>query len=219
MGTELENRPWCTAHLESDGNWWVEALSDAVHWDREHPGLIDPRQLEYLWELLSPLRECGFQEELMERAFGKFRIGEELPQERVRLVAVDTPLARAEEPLFLLPYAHSDADGRCGEFIEHLRELRVKWLNLIFDFDQPLEPEDVELSLRDPGEGTEGVHAFENIAAILEYLPPEAELDRGDPEGLEKKSLTEGLLPDLEEDEISWEKELKEDIYRLEMSE
>jgi hypothetical protein len=218
----FEKLTWCIAHLGKDANWWVDSLSDETHWEMGHLGLIDPHQLEYLWELFSPLRDCGFQEELWEMAFCKFRIEEELPQERIQLTAVEMRLAKAEEKLFLLPYAHSDSEERYTELLEHLMQLRVKWLNMIFDFKQPLELEDIETYFRNQESEKnleEGArHVFGEIASILEYTPAGLESDEGRSEALdgELEEDSEGMMPEMEEE--GWEEELKEDIYRLEIA-
>jgi hypothetical protein len=217
MGAVFEKLTWCIAHLGDDANWWIDSLSDEIHWDMTHLGLIDPHQLEYFWELLSPLRDCGFQEEILEAAFCKFRIEKELPHGRVQLMAVDTRLVDTEEKLFLLPYAYSDSEERYTEFIEQLMQFRVKWLNMTFDFKQPVDFEDVEIYFRDHEREKnldETVpHPFEEIVSILEYIPDGLDKDESNVDDLE-----EGLSEDVDEGtselpEDAWERELKEDIF------
>jgi hypothetical protein len=213
---------WCIAHLGEDANWWVDSLSDETHWEMDHLGLIDPHQWEFLEELLSPLRACGFQEEILENAFCKFCIEKELPNERVQFSAVETSLIDTEEKLFLLPYARSDAAERYDELMDHLMQLRVKWLNMAFDFKQALEFEDIEVHFRDQGRGKNmdgnTMNAFEEMASILEYIPDGLE-DNEDTSDILEEELeqdTDDVVSDVEDD--VWGKELKEDIYRLELA-
>ncbi|MDR0728178.1 MAG: hypothetical protein LBF21_00990 [Puniceicoccales bacterium] len=212
----FKNLTWCIAHLGDEGNWWVDSLSDETHWDMNRLGLIDPRQWDYLLELLSPLRDCGLQEELLEAAFCPLRIQKELPHRRVQLAVIDTGLASTDEKLFLLPYAQSDSEEAYAEWIDHLLRVRVEWLNRIFDFRQPLVPEDVEMHVldREGQKAPEGrVHAFEEIASILEYVPEEVEEEK------EEGDLEEDSDEGMGLGEEAWEKELQEDIGRLELAE
>ncbi|MDR3143483.1 MAG: hypothetical protein LBT57_01350 [Puniceicoccales bacterium] len=218
MSAAFKGLTWCIAHLGDDGNWWVDSLSDETHWDMDRLGLIDPRQWEYLLELLSPLRDCGLQDELLEAAFCQFRIEKELPNRRVQLTVVNTCLADTDEKLFLLPYAQSDSEEAYTEWIDHLLRLRVESLNRISDFRQPLSSEEVEMRVldRENRKTPEGrVHAFEEIASILEYVPEEEEEEKKEGD-LEEEDSGEGVS-DLGEE--LWEKELQEDIGRLELSE
>jgi hypothetical protein len=194
-------------------------LSDETHWESEGLSLIDPYQLEYLWELLSPLRECGFRDEIWENAFCKFRIEKELPDKYVQLVAIDIDLTDSIEKLFLLPYAHSDFSERYTELMEHLMQLRVKWLNRVFDLKQPLEFEDIEVHFRDQERekhlNGSTVHAFEEMVSVLEYVPNGLDNNEDDADDLEEdeEEGTDGEEFELEED---LGEELKKDISRLE---
>jgi hypothetical protein len=210
----------CIAFLGDDLNWWVESLSDETHWETENLSLIDPHQLEYLGELLSPLREYGFQDEIWESAFCKFRIEKELPDKRVQLAAVDIDLADTREKLFLLPYARSDSNERYTELMEHLMQLRVGWLNRVFDLKQPLEVEDVELCFRDRERekylNKSTVHVFEEVVSILEYIPDKLDSNEDDSDDLEEDTEEDSEEDIFELEEEDWDEELKKDISRLE---
>ena len=47
---------WCIVRLGDDHNWWVDEVSDPVHWDVDGLSIIDPRQVDHLIELIEPLR-------------------------------------------------------------------------------------------------------------------------------------------------------------------
>ena len=65
---------WCKARLGEDMNWWIHEISDPVHWDVDGLGIIDPRQFQYLIDLLEPLSDYGLQNELVDNAFYSFGI-------------------------------------------------------------------------------------------------------------------------------------------------
>jgi hypothetical protein len=210
----------CVAYLGDDSNWWVESFSDETHWESEGLSLVDPYQLEYLLELLSPLRECGFQDEVWENAFYKFRIEKELSNKSVQFVAIDVDLDDSIEKLFLLPYAYSDFSERYTELIEHLMQLRIKWLNRVFDLKQPLEFEDIEVYFRDQERkkhlNGSMLHVFEEIVSVLEYVPDGLDSSEDDSADLEEdeEEGVDGEEFELEEEDL--EEELKKDISRLE---
>jgi hypothetical protein len=68
---------WCIVRLGSDHNWWVDEVSDPVRWDVDGLSIIDPRQMAHLIELVEPLRDYGFDQDIMESAFICFRIEKE----------------------------------------------------------------------------------------------------------------------------------------------
>jgi len=80
--------------LGEDHNWWVDEVSDPVHWDVDGLSIIDPRQVDHIIELIDPLREYGFDSDLFERAFIPFRITKDLRQGKVRLARTKQPLRR-----------------------------------------------------------------------------------------------------------------------------
>ena len=45
---------WCKARIGEDMNWWVKETSDPIHWEIDGLGIIDPRQFQYLLDLLEP---------------------------------------------------------------------------------------------------------------------------------------------------------------------
>ena len=47
--------------------WWVQTVNKDIHWDFDELGIIDPRQLSHILELLDSMREYGIQEDIVEK--------------------------------------------------------------------------------------------------------------------------------------------------------
>jgi hypothetical protein len=167
---------WCVVRLESDLNWWVLEAD----WMPEDPdegrlAILDPRQVEYVFDLLEPLREFGLQNSVVERAFLRFSIDKDLGGGRVRLTATREEIAESDEKLFALPNTFSESYGGYAEFLDHVSHLRIKYLNSIHRFAQQLTVDELEDEVRDAVEGTQirelPAHLFQEIAGVLEYCP------------------------------------------------
>ena len=196
---------WCIVHLGEDLNWWVDETSDDIHWDVDALGIIDPRQLDHVLDLLEALREYGYEPESAESAFLTFRIDKEVKGDKVRLVRLNEPLFETEEKVFALPDITDEERGAYADFLDQVSKARVKMLNDLIEFDQNLTVDELEEAIRerqnaDYFEGR-AVHPFNEITAILEYVPEGYELDvdeehttSGEEEGLED-------IPDFEEEE------------------
>ncbi|MBN1403983.1 MAG: hypothetical protein JW942_05895 [Opitutales bacterium] len=203
---------WCIVRLGEDLNWWVEETSDDIHWDVDSLGIIDPRQLGHLMDLLEPLREYGYEPENIESAFYTFRIEKELKGQKVRLARLGESLFETEEQSFALPDMTDEEKGAYADFLDQISKARVKMLNDLIEFDQSLTVDELEEAIRerqnaDYFEGR-AVHPFNEITSILEYVPEGYELDidedesgtSDDEEGLED-------IPDFEEDDESIEED------------
>ncbi|HVT72733.1 MAG TPA: hypothetical protein VHD61_06325 [Lacunisphaera sp.] len=202
---------WCVVRLGEDHNWWVDEVSDPVHWDVDGLSIIDPRQVDHIVELIEPLREYGFDSNLFERAFIPFRIVKDLGKGRVRLARTKQPLLESEEKLFALPDIIDEENGPYADFLDHITRLRVKLLNDLLDFEEKLTIDEVEDQIREAqnNDFIEGkaVHLFQEITAILDFMPAghgddEEETDKGRDED------DDDDLPEVEEDE---EEKLKGD--------
>ncbi len=201
---------WCIVRLGEDHNWWVGEVSDPVRWDVDGLSIIDPRQVAHMIELIEPLRDYGFDQDVMEAAFIPFRIDKDLGDGRVRLKRVKDSIFESDEKLFALADILDEENGPYADLLDHLTKLRVKMLNELFDFESKLTVDEVEDEIREDQntnfiEG-KAVHTFEEITAILEYVP--AGWD-GDEEQTEKAIEDEEEdLPELDEEE---EEKLKND--------
>jgi len=172
---------WCKARLGNDHNWWVDEISDPVHWDIDGLGIIDPRQFQHILDLVEPLADYGLQTGMIEDAFFAFAIDEMDKQNRVVLRRVEESLLDSGEQLFALPDILDEERGPYADLIDHLTKLRVKMLNDLIDFAQNLTVEELEEEIRETQnldfmEGR-GTHFFPEITSILEYVPEGFELE------------------------------------------
>jgi hypothetical protein len=220
---------WCKARLGEDMNWWVQEISDPIHWDIEGLGIIDPRQFQHIIDLLDPLSDYGLQNELVDDAFYSFGIENIEKDKTVLLKRVQDSILESEEPLFALPDVLDEDKGPYADFVDHITKLRVKMLNDLIDFSQNLTVEELEEEIRETqnADFMEGraSHFFTELTAILEYVPEGFELDDEEEEDAKPKSEDEKLEKDLaeveadtdvdekiEEDEtMKWDEEEEED--------
>lgn len=175
MAKGTKQLEWCIVRLGEDHNWWVDEISDAVHWDVDGLSIIDPRQVDHLVEAIEPLREYGFDPDVFERAFVPFRINKDLGKGRVRLQRTKEPLLESEEKLFALPDVVDEENGPYADLLDHLTRLRVKLLNDLFDFEEKLTVDEVEDQIREAqnSDFIEGkaVHLFTELTSILDFVP------------------------------------------------
>ena len=205
---------WCIVRLGEDHNWWVDEVSDPVRWDVDGLSIIDPRQMAHLIELVEPLRDYGLDQDLMESAFIPFRIEKEAGEQRVRLKRVKDSFFESEEKLFALADIVDEENGPYADLLDHLTRCRVKMLNDIFDFESKLTVDEVEDEIREDQNASfiegKAIHTFEELCAILDYVPAGWETEEGDDSG--KSSDEEDIdgedLPELDADE---EERLKND--------
>lgn len=194
---------WCIVRLGEDHNWWVDEISDPVHWDVDGLSIIDPRQVDHIIELIEPLREYGFDQDLFERAFIPFRIVKDLGKGKVRLARIKQPLLESEEKLFALPDVIDEENGPYADFLDHITRLRVKMLNEVLDLEEKLTVDEVEDQIRE-AQNTDfiegkAVHLFTEVTAILDYTPE----GHGDDDDDAEKAVVaeEDDLPEVEEEE------------------
>jgi len=213
MARSAPQLEWCIVRLGEDHNWWVEEVSDPVRWDVDGLSIIDPRQVQHIIELVDPLRDYGFDQDLMERAFFPFRIERDLGAGRVRLARVKDSLFESEDKLFALPDLLDEENGPYADLLDHITRLRVKMLNDLFDFEHQLSVDEVEDELRDARnidfmEG-KAVHVFSEVTGILDYVPAGWEGEEEEERPARKEDeLDDQDLPALDEVE---EERLKND--------
>lgn len=181
MAQATPNLDWCIVRLGKDMNWWVEEISDEIHWDVDGLGILDPRQFSHITDLLEPLQAYDFDPQIVENAFYGFTIDKELKKERVRLTRSNTSLLDSGELLFALPDVIDEEKGPYADFLTHITRLRVRLLNDLIDFNEALTVEELEEEIRDRqnADFLEGraTHFFQEITSILEYVPEGFELD------------------------------------------
>lgn len=197
---------WIIVRLGQDMNWWVEETSDPIHWDVvDGLSILDPRQISHVIESSGHLIEYGFQLELVNKAFYKFRILEDLGKGRIRLGRVDFSLLEETEPMFALPDILDEERGPYADLVNQLTKSRVKMLNDLIEFEEHLTIEDLEDQIRDlhQEEYLEGkaIHVFDELNSIIEYVPHGYELEAEEEEVTAKPKDLEEEFPDLEEEE------------------
>ena len=204
---------WCIVRLGEDHNWWVNEVSDPVRWDTDGLSIIDPRQVSHLVELCEPLRDYGFDQDNFDVAFIPFRIEKEVADGKIRLKRVKDSLSESEETLFALADIIDDENGPYADLLDHLTRCRVKLLNDLFTFESKLTIDEVEDEIREDQNASfiegKAIHSFEELTAILEYVPAGFETDDDDSEGSEDgDEIGDEDLPDIDEED---EKTLKGD--------
>ena len=207
---------WCIVRLGEDRNWWVAETSDPVRWDVDGLSIVDPRQVAYLIELVEPLRDYGFDQDLFEAAFIPFRIEKDLGQSRVRLKRVKDSLFESEEKLFGLPDILDEENGPYADLLDHLTRCRVKLLNDLFSFESKLSVDEVEEQIREDQnthfiEG-KALHTFEELIAILDFMPEGFDTDEEHPaKAVEEEDDDLGEIDQEEEEKLKNDESLKWD--------
>lgn len=220
------NLDWCIIRLGDDLNWWVEEVSDDIHWDVDSLSIIDPRQITHIVDLCTPFQQYGFGTEVINRAFFTFHIEKELSSKRVRLVPVNESLVDCEDQHFALPDIMDEEKGPYADFLDQITMMRVKMLNDMIDFAENLTIEELEEEIRER-QNTDyikgrSVHCFNELTAILEYVPAGYELDMEEEEHTsaptEEEEYSEithiesGGENIREEDSLTWSKEEEDNI-------
>ncbi len=210
MAKATSTLDWCVVRLGEDHNWWVAETSDPVRWDVDGLSIVDPRQVDHLIELVDPLRDYGFDQDVFEAAFIPFRIEKDLGKGMVRLKRVKDSLFESEETLFALADVLDEENGPYADLLDHLTRCRVKMLNNLIDFESKLTVDEVEDEIRESqnADFIEGIaiHTFNELNTILDFMPAGYESDDDAP----AKDLDDEDedLPDLDEEE---EEKLKND--------
>jgi hypothetical protein len=219
---------WCIVRLGEDHNWWVQEVSDPVRWDADGLSIVDPRQVAHLLELVDPLRDYGFDQDVFEAAFIPFRIEKDLGSGRVRLKRVKDSLFESDDKLFALPDILDEENGPFADLLDHLTRCRVKMLNDLFDFESKLGVDEVEDEIREEQNASfmegKAIHCFEELCAILDYVPAGYETDEDEeraPKAIEEEADDDLPAVDADEEEalkndssLKWdedEEEKKED--------
>ena len=213
---------WCVVRLGNDTNWWVEKISDEIHWDIDGLSILDPRQFSHLLDLIDPLRDYGFNPDLLEATFFGFSIEKDLKKGKIRLTRSAEPILESEDQLFALPDIIDEEKGPYADFLNHITKLRIMMLNDLIDFEKHVTIDELEEELRDKQQEDymegKAVHVFDEITGILEYIPEGYELDDEEPVAAPAPQDQIGAeFPDVEEETIvedetmKWEEEEEEE--------
>lgn len=215
MSKPFQKLEWCIVRLGKDLNWWVEEISDPITWDTEGLGILDPKQVSYVMDLIDSMHEYGVQKDFIDEAFFKFRIDGDLGGGKIRLARVIDPetLLNPDEPLFWLPDLINDENSAYADLLDHLTKVRVKMLNHLIDFKQRLTIDEIEDAMSEAHHSHflefKSIHTFQELRSLLEYVPSgfEDELGKEDVEPAEEDiDIPTGVLIEVEdEDELMQE--------------
>lgn len=221
MSSSSQKLDWCVVRLGEDMNWWVEEISDPVHWDADGLSIIDPRQMGYVLEQCEGLREYGFDSDLIEQAFFPFAIEKEEKGGNIRLRRTRESLLEDEGTLFALPDLMDEEKGPYADFLDAATKARVRLLNDQIDFEQSLTVEELEDEIRerqnaDYMEG-KAVHVFAEVISILDYVPEGFELEEDERPKTSEEDIDD--IPDFDEadekleedDTMKWDEDEEED--------
>ena len=211
MAKATSSLSWCNVRLGDDHNWWVTETSDPVRWDVDGLSIIDPRQVTHLIELVDPLRDYGFDQDMFDAAFIPFRIEKDLGAGKVRLKRVKESIVESDDKLFALADTLDEENGPYADLLDHLTRCRVKMLNDLFKFESKLSVDEVEDEIREDQNShfIEGkaVHTFEELTAILDFMPAGYDADDEAP----AKGAEDEDDEDLPEIDAAEEEKLKND--------
>jgi hypothetical protein len=218
MAKAISALDWCVVRLGDDHNWWVAETSDPVRWDVDGLSIVDPRQVQHLIELVDPLRDYGFDQDVFEAAFIPFRIDKDLGNGKVRLRRMKESLFESDEKLFSLPNVLDEENGPYADLLDHLTRCRVKMLNDLFKFEAKLSVDEVEDEIREDQNSSfiqgKAIHGFDELTAILDYMPAGYDPDEEAPvKGVEDESDDDDLpeLDAAEEEKLKNDESLKWD--------
>jgi hypothetical protein len=212
MAKSSTSLDWCNVRLGDDHNWWVDEVSDPVRWDVDGLSIIDPRQVAHLVELVEPLRDYGFSQEILDAAFIPFRIEKDLGNGKIRLKRVKDALFESDEKLFALADTIDEENGPYADLLDHIKRCRVKMLNDLFNFESKLTVDEVEDELREEQNASfiegKAIHTFDELIGILDFVPEGWDTDEERPAGKGDDDAADHDLPELDAEE---EEKLKND--------
>ena len=181
MATATPQLEWCTVRFGNESLWWVQSVNKSVHWDFDELGIIDPRQLQHVLELLDSMREYGLQDDIVEKAFFRFRLKKEMTNKRFRLERTRDSIYDPDQALFILPNDIDEESGPFEDFMKHILRIRVRMLNDLIEQDQPLTVEEIDAEIREI-QSTDileekSIHYFTEVTTVLEYTPDGLDAD------------------------------------------
>ena len=165
---------WVVAKLGEDFNWWVTSTSAEGGDQMEPRGILDPRQVAHLVEVLHDYRRHGLHVEQVRSAFQMFALESEIAEGQARLRAVEESFGEDQE-LFALPVldGEEDGEGAYGTFLDVLSTARIHLLNGTHQYARPCTVGEMEDDLvavdSDRYFSAEVIHTFDEINEILEW--------------------------------------------------
>jgi len=176
--TEKPTPPkWIVVQLGADLNWWLAEASSDGYWSHGDRGVLDPRQVAYLAEMLDGYRSHGYHRQLLKAAFQLFQVESELDDDRLRLGPVDSDIFDSPEQLFALPLVGDEMTGPYYDLLDAVTTARIRKLNATHHYARACTDWEMEEELdaldRDRYFASEDIHCFDEINEILQWSPAE----------------------------------------------
>ena len=168
---------WIDVRLGEDFNWWLQHTSAETGEDLAPCGVLDPRQVAHLAQVLEEYQPHGLRREQLQAAFQMFEAESELAEGRLRLVASGLEFGESGVEQFALPVLGEEEDGPFYRLLDTLSAARIRRLNATHDYVQPCTTDDMDEELdaldSDRYFNAATIHAFDEINQILEWSPAE----------------------------------------------
>jgi hypothetical protein len=168
---------WVVAALGEDFNWWLKETSAETVQDIEPRGILDPRQVAHLRQILEEYRQYGLRPEKLRNAFQMFALESEIAEGQARLAAIDQTFDGDEPDLFALPVCNEDGAGAYEAFLDALSAAHIRKLNTTHHYARPCSTDEMddELDALDSDRyfSAKVIHVFDEINEILEWSPAE----------------------------------------------
>ena len=168
---------WITARLGEDLNWWLDESHSDIYSDEVGRGLLDPRQVAYLVELLDEYQPYGYRREFLKAAFQLFQVESELDEGHLRLAPLDQDIYHSGEQPFALPMLGQEEDGPYYEFLDVITAARIRKINVTHQYARACTDLEMQEELdaldRDRYFMSENIHCFNEINDILQWSPAE----------------------------------------------
>lgn len=179
MNEEIESNDivWIVARLGEDLNWWLESTNLSGETAPTLSGVLDPRQVKHLSEILEQYEAHGLRPGQLETAFKLYTLESEVDEGRVRLAASEGETFATDSNVFALPITEGDEENPYGLFLEALATARIRKINADHKFAEKCTVEEMfeELDALDTDRyiNADAMHCFEEITQILEWSPAE----------------------------------------------
>lgn len=177
MNTKSPILQWVVAKLGEDFNWWITQTSAESGNQLSLRGILDPRQVAHLKQVLEEYRPHGLRPEKIRAAFQMFALESEIAEGQARLSAVAQSFDNDEPDLFALPVRGEDGEGAYEAFLDALSAAHIRKLNASGHYAQPCSTDEMDEELdaidSDRYFSADVIHAFDEINEILEWSPAE----------------------------------------------
>jgi hypothetical protein len=169
---------WIDVRLGEDFNWWLQHTSAETGDEPEPRGVLDPRQVAHLAQVLEEYQPHGLRRDHLRAAFQMFEVESELAEGRLRLAACGLEFGDTDGELFALPVlGEGESEGPFHQLLDALSAARIRRLNATHHYAQPCTTDDMDEELEaldsDRYFNAATIHAFDELNEILEWSPAE----------------------------------------------